>query len=405
MVGAAPIVSDHFARSIEATRAFFEVESRRVAECCRRMADRFNQRASLIVIGEGAQATDAQHVAVEFIHPVLVGKRALPALSLTSDMGVFSATREPSDSAFAPALRTLARRDDIVLGLCAEHVGPAVRDALVTARAQGLLTILITGCTQDPSVATLADIVFRIDHEHSCVVQEVSETLYHVLWELVHVFFETDAAHLVSFLPPPTGATRPGDLISDVQRSTLAKAGDICALREALCATSGPRIAEAGRAFAARVRQNGRLLAFGNGGSATDAQDAAVDCLAPPVSGWRAIPAMALINDVGVVSAIANDVGFDHVFSRQVIAFGRATDIALGFSTSGASRNVVAAMNEAKARGLLTIAMSGGDGGELARSPAVDLCVTVPSEYVPRIQEAHATAWHALLAVAQEELA
>jgi D-sedoheptulose 7-phosphate isomerase len=153
------------------------------------------------------------------------------------------------------------------------------------------------------------------------------------------------------------------------------------------------------------VQQRGRLLAFGNGGSATDAQDAAVDCLAPPVAGWQSIPAIALINDIGVVSAVGNDVGFDHVFSRQVIALGRAADIALGFSTSGASRNVLAAMNEAKARGLLTIAMSGGDGGALARSPAVDICVVAPTEYIPRIQEAHATAWHALLTVAQEALA
>ena len=403
-VRAAPIVSDHVARSIDATRVFFDAESRRVAECCRRMADRFNQGGSLLVIGEGAQATDAQHVAVEFVHPVIVGKRALPALSLTSDMGVFSAARATPDDVFAAPLRTLARASDILLGLCGGGVNPPIRTALVAARAHGLLTILITGRTHDPAVATLADIVFRVDHDHPFVVQEVSESLYHVLWELVHVFFETDGAPLVSFLPPPAGRARPGDLLSAVQASTLAKARDVCALREALHATSGSRIADAGRGLAARVRQNGRLLAFGNGGSATDAQDAAADCLTPPVRGWRAIPALALVNDIGVVSAVGNDIGFDHVFSRQVIAFGRPADIALGFSTSGASRNVLAAITAAKARGLLTLAMSGGDGGELARSPAVDICVTAPSEHIPRIQEAHATAWHALLSVAQEAL-
>ena len=104
------------------------------------------------------------------------------------------------------------------------------------------------------------------------------------------------------------------------------------------------------------------------------------------------------------MTAIGNDVGFDHVFSRQVIAFGGANDVALGFSTSGASRNVVAAMIEARSRGLLTIAMSGGDGGELARSAAVDYCFTAPGDHLPRIQEAHATTWHALLSVVQEEL-
>ena len=404
-LGTAPIVSDHFARSIDATHAFFDAESRRVAECCRRMADRFGQGGTLLVIGQGAQATDAQHVAVEFVHPVIVGKRALPALSLMSDLGVFTVARETPDDALAAPLRTLARPADILLVLGVDGVAPSTRAAVLAARAKGLLTILITGRTTDPSLATLADIAFRIDYDHPFLVQEVSETLYHVLWELVHVFFETDAAHLVSFLPPPPGGTHSDALIADVEASTGAKARDICALRAALQETSGSRLAEAGRAFAARVRQNGRLLAFGNGGSATDAQDAAVDCVAPPVAGWRSIPAIALINEIGVVSAVGNDVGFDHVFSRQVIAFGRPSDIALGFSTSGASRNVIAAMNEAKARGLLTIAMSGGDGGELARSPAVDVCIVAPTEYIPRIQEAHATAWHALLTVAQEELA
>jgi D-sedoheptulose 7-phosphate isomerase len=194
------------------------------------------------------------------------------------------------------------------------------------------------------------------------------------------------------------------DLLAEVQVSTLQKARDVCALRTAMQATYGARLAEAGRAVADRVRRQGRLLAFGNGGSATDAQDAAADCLVPPNRGWQRFPALALTNDVGVVTAIGNDVGFDHVFSRQVIAFGGTNDIALGFSTSGASRNVVAAMIEAKSRGLLTIAMSGGNGGELARSVAVDYCFTAPGDHVPRIQEAHATTWHALLSVVQEEL-
>jgi D-sedoheptulose 7-phosphate isomerase len=188
-----------------------------------------------------------------------------------------------------------------------------------------------------------------------------------------------------------------------VQGSTVEKARDICALRATVQNQCGTHILAAGRAVADRIRSNGKLLAFGNGGSATDAQDVAADCLWPALPGWQRVPAMALTNDASVVTAIGNDVGFDHVFSRQIIAFGRPGDVAIGFSTSGASRNVMAALAEAKARGLLTIAMSGGDGGALSRSPVVDFCFTAPSEHLPRIQEAHATIWHALLSVVQED--
>jgi D-sedoheptulose 7-phosphate isomerase len=392
VTGTASIVADHFARSIATTGSFFDQAAPLVAECCRRMADRFSAGGILLVTGEGAQASDANHVAVEFVHPVIVGKRALPAVALTAHPG-----REVS-------LCALARPTDILVALCADRVSPVMRARLAAARAKGLFTILITGRASDPVATVLADVVFAIDDDDTFVVQEVAETLYHVLWELVHVFFEIDAAHLVPFLPPPPGQARPDELLAAVQSSTIVKAREICALRQALRASAGAGISDAGRAFAARVRAGGRLLAFGNGGSATDAQDAAADCLIPRLPQWRVIPAMALVDDIGVVSAVANDVGFEHVFARQVIAFGRPDDIALGFSTSGASRNVLAAMSEARARGLLTIAMSGGDGGELARTRAVDCCFTAPSEHIPRIQEAHATAWHALLSSAQEEL-
>jgi D-sedoheptulose 7-phosphate isomerase len=155
--------------------------------------------------------------------------------------------------------------------------------------------------------------------------------------------------------------------------------------------------------MAARVRRGGRVLAFGNGGSATDAQDIAADCMIPPVAGWRVIPALSLTNDVGVMTAVANDVGFDHVFVRQLAAFGRSDDVAIGISTSGTSRSVIAGLEAAKARGLLTIALVGNDGGSLARSASVDVCLTASSTYTPRIQEAHATIWHAMLSVVQQE--
>ena len=378
--GTYAIVTEHFARSVAATTGFFEDESRRVAECCRRMADHFNRGGTLFVMGEGAQASDAQHVAVEFVHPVIVGKRALPAV-------------------WVPDIAASA--SDIVMALATDEVPPLVRVALSEARDAGAVTILITGGAVQPEPA--ADCHFRIGDANALVIQEVSETLYHVLWELVHVFFETDDAHLMAFLPQSAGS-RPVDLIAEVQASTMAKAREICTLRAAVDDRSGARIVEAGRAIAERIRSNGKLLAFGNGGSATDAQDVAADCFAPPISSWRRLRAMSLTNDVSIITAIGNDVGFEHVFSRQIIAFGRATDVAIGFSTSGASRNLAAAMTEARSRGLLTIALSGGDGGEMARSAAVDFCFTAPSEHLPRIQEAHATIWHALLSVVQEEL-
>lgn len=380
MITATPtiIVADHVARSVAATTGFFATHSRSVSECCERMAAHFARGGTLLVMGEGAQASDAQHVAVEFVHPVIVGKRALPAISVAPDAGVVPA--------------------DVVLALCANTVDPRIAAAISSARAQGALTVVVRG--PGPR-GPMAEFDFQVPDDDALVVQEVSETLYHVLWELVHVFIDAAGAPSVSFLPAAPRAT--ADLIAEVQASTLAKAREICALRARVETFESARIVEAGRAIASRLERNGKLLACGNGGSATDAQDLAADCREPARPGWRRVPAMALTNDVGIITAIGNDVGFDHVFSRQVIAFGRPEDVAVAFSTSGASRNLLTAMAEARARGLLTIAMSGGDGGELARGGAVDFCFTVASEQLPRIQEVHATIWHALLAVVQEE--
>ena len=376
--GSSSLVSDHIARSVAATARFFDANRRRVADSCRRMAEQFGRGGMLLVIGEGAQASDAQHVAVEFVHPVIVGKRALPAASVMPGT-------EP-----APA--------DIVLVLCGVTTPAWLPPALAAARAQGALTVIIGG-RRDPR-EPVADIEFGIEDEDALVIQEVSETLYHVLWELVHVFI--DAADAPRGFLPVARATA-ADLLSEVEASTLAKAREICALRAGLETAHGARLHEAGRAIAARLKRGGKLLACGNGGSATDAQDVAADGRELARPGWRRLPAMALTEDVAIITAIGNDVGFDHVFSRQVIAYGRADDVALAFSTSGASRNLVTAMAEARARGLLTIAMSGGSGGELARAGVVDFCFTVASEQLPRIQEAHATMWHALLSVVQEE--
>ncbi|GAC1487347.1 MAG: SIS domain-containing protein [Gemmatimonadaceae bacterium] len=194
-------------------------------------------------------------------------------------------------------------------------------------------------------------------------------------------------------------------VFAEARTSTLAKCADVIALRRQLRDDYLEQIANAGSAIADRFLAGGKLLAFGNGGSATDASDAAVDCLRPPVKGWSSLPAVPLSSDIGVVTGVANDVGYDNVFSRQIIALGEPRDIALGFTTSGSSPNVIAAFSEAQKRGMLRIALVGYDGGQLEKSGLADYCFVARLDYVPRIQEGHATVWHSLIEVAQLALA
>ncbi|MFN2431842.1 MAG: SIS domain-containing protein [Gemmatimonadota bacterium] len=204
---------------------------------------------------------------------------------------------------------------------------------------------------------------------------------------------------------PPQPAAALQGVLAEVRRSTLQKCEDVIALRRQILADHAARLVQAAVAMAAAFAAGGKLLAFGNGGSATDAQDAAADCMLPAFPYWRALPALALTSDVAVVTAVGNDVGFENVFSRQIIALGERGDVALGISTSGSSPNVLAAFAEAKRRGLLTIGLAGYDGGATARAGAVDFCFVARLEHVPRIQEGQATIWHALLELVQESLA
>jgi D-sedoheptulose 7-phosphate isomerase len=147
--------------------------------------------------------------------------------------------------------------------------------------------------------------------------------------------------------------------------------------------------------MAAQFGRGGRLLAFGNGGSSTDAQDLASLFLSPPGDS-RPLPAFGLTNDIAVVTALSNDVGFDVVFARQVGAFGRRGDIAVGLSTSGNSANLLRGFDEAARRGLMTIGIAGYDGGKMAELDTIDYLFVVPSPSVHRIQEAQTTLYHAL---------
>ncbi|GAC1353871.1 MAG: SIS domain-containing protein [Herpetosiphon sp.] len=195
------------------------------------------------------------------------------------------------------------------------------------------------------------------------------------------------------------GTANLADVLTQVRRSTIDKCAEVIALRRALLHTYGVQIVAAGLAMARAFEAGGTLFAFGNGGSTTDAQDLVVDCMLPSIPNARALPAIALTNDIAVVTAVANDVGFDNVFARQIIALGRPGDIAFGMSTSGNSSNVLVAFEQARKQGLLTIGLAGYDGGKMQRSNDVDICITAVSDYIPRIQEAQATTYHALLKV------
>jgi D-sedoheptulose 7-phosphate isomerase len=177
-------------------------------------------------------------------------------------------------------------------------------------------------------------------------------------------------------------------LLADLAASANGKATESRALQVATLDLEAERLAAVVDAMAARFAAGARLFTFGNGGSATDALTMAALFTSPPFG--TPLPARSLVEDQAVVTALANDVGFDLVFSRQLIAYGDPGDIALGISTSGNSRNVLQAFVEAKARGLLTVGLAGYDGGEMAASHALDHCLVVRSDSVHRTQETQA---------------
>jgi D-sedoheptulose 7-phosphate isomerase len=165
-----------------------------VATACHAMAVRFHRGGKLIVFGTGGASTDAHHVSVEFVHPVIVGKRALPAISLTSDVATVTgiAEREGMAEIFAHQIRYLARPQDIALGLSADGNCRSVLAGLAEASRLGLLTVALVGGDGGGAIAAsqLADHLLAAHSDDPCVVKEVQVTTYHLLWELVHVFFE-----------------------------------------------------------------------------------------------------------------------------------------------------------------------------------------------------------------------
>ncbi len=360
-----------------ACEAFFSREAERLALACRDMAQRFLQGGRLLAFGRGPYATDAQHVSVEFVHPVIVGKRALPAL----DLSAF----------FRHGLEVILRPEDIVMGFGPPEGDPEVRSALDTGRARQAMTFALPGSEGSYAVDAAT--------EHPLIHQEMIEILYHTLWETVHVFFEhREMGHEVGeseFLYPFLGRQKQETtgVVAEVAQSIRMKVQDDAGLRTQVAAEEVGRITDATLAIRERILQGGKLVLFGNGGSATDANDWALDFVLPP-TGYRPIPAVSLALEPANITAVANDVGVDVIFLRQLIAQARPEDAAVGISTSGGSRNVIMALEEARKRGLLTVGLLGCDGGEILRRGLVDCPLVVHSDYIPRIQEVQASIYH-----------
>lgn len=173
-------------------------------------------------------------------------------------------------------------------------------------------------------------------------------------------------------------------------------------LKREMLEVAGPRLVEAGGLLASGFRAGGRLLTFGNGGSAADAQHLAAELAGRFDRERPALPALALTANSSDLTAIGNDYGFERIFARLVEAHGRAGDVAVAISTSGNSPNVIAGVDAARERGLRTVALVGKGGGQLASR--VDVAIAVPSEVTARIQECHVAAIHVLCELVEDEL-
>jgi D-sedoheptulose 7-phosphate isomerase len=358
---------------------FFARESVRLASACREMSERFLRGGRLLAFGRGPYATDAQHVSVEFVHPVIVGKRALPALDLSI--------------LFRPWLETILKPEDIVMGFGPPEGDPEVWAALQHAHSRGAMTFALPGVEGSFFIAPPMPDPF--------MHQELIEILYHTLWETVHVFFEhRELGHDVGeagFLYPFLGQHKQEttDIVAEAAESIRMKVRDDAKLRAQAGDEESEQISNAVSAMHERLVRGGKLILFGNGGSATDANDWALDCVLPP-AGYRPIPAVSLSLEPANISAVANDIGTGAIFLRQLIAQAQPEDVAVGISTSGGSLNIIAALEEARKRSLLTVALLGYDGGEIKRRSLADFPVVVRCDYIPRIQEVQASIYHTI---------
>ena len=357
------------------------------------MAERFARGGRLIAIGRRAAArSDARHVAVEFVHPVIVGKRALPALGLRASRG-----RWP------PSSSSLAEPDDIVIAFGEPADGPELGAALALARERGCLTIAFAPLGAEWELEPPSADPF--------VRQELVETLYHVLWELVHVFFEhrgllegrterrcTTSARRASSTRSWASRSTTSTRSSPTSRaSVLMKADEVGALRaqtlgdgfETLCAAA---------ADAARRLRRGRPAAGPRQRRLGDRRDGRRRRPRGPRRQRLARAARARPHRRHRRSSPRSPTTSAPRRSSRARSSptGAAGDALLALSTSGDSLSVIAALEEARRRGLRTIALVGYDGGRVAAEALADHVVVTRSEHIPRIQEAQATAYHVL---------
>ncbi len=188
-------------------------------------------------------------------------------------------------------------------------------------------------------------------------------------------------------------------------RSIRAKCADSVDVKRRFFEDKAADLLRAARAIAAVYAGDGRMFSMGNGGSSCDASHFAVEFQHPVTAGRPALPAMNLVMDMAMMTAVGNDVGVDQVFARQLEAHARPADGLIGFSTSGNSANLLAAYRKAKAMGLVTFGLCGGTGGDMLGSGLVDHCLVVPSPSIHRVQETHVAAYHILWDVVHTLLA
>jgi D-sedoheptulose 7-phosphate isomerase len=305
------------------------------------VAERFRSGGSLVAVGRGRAAADARHLAVEFLHPVIVGKPALSAV-------VGDDRADPRD---------------VLVEISYE------RDSI--SRADVLIA---------PSGASDEAIHLEIPGDH-VGAKVAAVTAYHVLWELTHVFLELpttlghtgsdlDALYPMLYRETADDAER----LAAATDSTMAKLVESHAVQVQARAENTRAIRRAADLVAAATT----IFTFGNGGSSTDASDLA----------WLlGSNGRALSDDIATVTALANDVGFDVVFARPLATLGARGDVAVALSTSGNSPNVLAGLAEAKRRGMHTIGIAGYDGGAMAEAD-LDVLIVVRSSSIHRIQEA-----------------
>ncbi|MGH9185625.1 MAG: D-sedoheptulose-7-phosphate isomerase [Acidimicrobiales bacterium] len=351
----------------------------------------------------------ARHVTVEYVHPVIVGKQALPAVAVVD--------RDP-----VTAVTVAARPGDVLLA-----VSPA-RDVVVSemmrqAPEWGLGTVWVG--SGDRPAAGAADHVLWLDASLDSGSGDGDAPfdgrfilLYHVLWELTQVCLEhagllrpRPGRDSIAATDEPTGFLYPfldageddvGALLGDLARSADAKADESGRLLAVTLDACADVLEATASAVAERLGAGGRLFTFGNGGSSTDAAGLGALFTHPPRG--RPLPARSLAADEAVLTALSNDIGFEVVFSRQLIAHARAGDVAVGISTSGTSANLLAAFAEARRRGVLTVGFAGYDGGAMAQCPDLDHLLVVRSQSIHRVQEVQSAIGHRLWSRAQTVL-